>query len=67
VDTILDNTLGENYFDTHALVDFCLCVPPQVSIDTDVALHRKVFQNIELKETCVRITKSNLTRSSNKT
>jgi hypothetical protein len=29
--------------------------------DTDVALHRKVFQNIKLKETCVRITKSNLT------
>ena len=33
--------------------------------DTDVALHRKVFQNIKLKETCVRITKSNLTQSSN--
>ena len=35
-------------------------------MDTDVALHQKVFQNIELKETCVNLTKSNLTRSSNK-
>jgi hypothetical protein len=35
--------------------------------NTDVAPHRKVFQNIELKETCMRITKSNLTRSNNKT
>ena len=34
--------------------------------DTEVALHRKVFQNIELKKTCVRITKSNLTKGSNK-
>ena len=30
MDTILDNTLGENYFDTRALADF-VCVPPQVS------------------------------------
>jgi hypothetical protein len=35
-------------------------------MDTDVALHLKVFQNIKLKETCVKITKSNLTWSSNK-
>jgi hypothetical protein len=31
VDTILDNTLRENYFDTHALADFVSNVPPQVS------------------------------------
>jgi hypothetical protein len=30
VDTILENTPGENYFDTHALADF-VCVPPQES------------------------------------
>ena len=36
-------------------------------MDTNVALHHKVFQNIKLQETCVRITKSNLTQSINKT
>jgi hypothetical protein len=31
MDTILDNTMRENYFDTHALADFISNVPPQVS------------------------------------
>ena len=31
MDTILDNTLGENYFDTRALADFVSCASTGVN------------------------------------
>jgi hypothetical protein len=33
MDTILENTLGENFFDTCALADFALCATTGVNIN----------------------------------
>jgi hypothetical protein len=46
MDTILDNTLGENYFDTHALADF-----------VSVCLHR-CQQGAKIESALVMVTVS---------
>ena len=72
------NSYVENYFKSYAQGRHALCVGELLLVylnahrkirkrmDIDVALHHKVFQNTKLKETCVNLTKSNLTQNSNK-